>query len=251
MRLRLLLSLVLLSGTLSSALACGTIRLWHEKYFAGPTDYERLDALKFLHCEPIVQQYKGSHEDMALLLSMLDNAMARRGENAEKRERYEALVLKNYFVFGLYKGSDEVVEHSMLQDAIGRLLGVDYFPFNRTFREQVGPSLAIFRPFDTYFTTEEYVVEIQTQVEALRKALIAEVNYTVSATLQGHEGPFQISVAGTNDRILNQFVPTTLNLMGTVRQQITLPDPCVCEWENAGQNLANYVTQFGHGPHYQ
>ena len=43
--------------------------------YGNQSDINRLDALKFLHCQPVVDQFEGSDEDLALLDSVLYNAL--------------------------------------------------------------------------------------------------------------------------------------------------------------------------------
>ena len=237
-RISILLGICLLP---TLAEACGTIKMWHQKYYEATTDTERLDALKFLHCEPIVANFHFETEETALLLQLVDNAMSRAGLVSQYAHAYQSYAAKVYLVYGLYRGSDDVIQHAMVQEEVGQFFGVEYFPFDPEFKTRVGEHLAIFRPFGTFYETMDYVQVLDRQFRALKQALDRPVAFSTQdqLTTQGH--PVTVSVSGDVDRAMNMFFPKTLELSGTIEQTIAIPNNCLCEWNGTGQAVLHNI----------
>ncbi len=80
---------------------CGSISGWTEKYFDATKDESRLDALKFIHCQPVLDQFTGDAQQVQLLDSLLTDALNNRDE-IESPDKYVInLVFKNYVRFDL------------------------------------------------------------------------------------------------------------------------------------------------------
>lgn len=154
--------------------ACGTIRLWHQQYFEATTDEGRLNALKFLHCTPVVQRYLQQREGTDLLLTIIDHALTLGNHNTQIAAAYRLLAIKNYMVFELFSGSDDMVSHTFLQDQIGKALGWQYFRFDLNFKTSVGLFLPIFQPFQNYETGADYHQTLRRQVDQLKRAYSTE-----------------------------------------------------------------------------
>jgi len=88
-----------------SVLLCGSIEDWSSKFFNAKNDTEQLDALKFLHCQPVVDSFDGDDDQLALLDSTIYNALMT-SELIEAPDKYVAnLCFKNYVRFELNKYS--------------------------------------------------------------------------------------------------------------------------------------------------
>ena len=83
------------------ALFCGSINDWSEKYYAAGDDAQRFDALKFIHCQPVVDQFTGDSTDVSTLDKMLVDALQNK-ETVKGPDKYVInLVFKNYVRFKL------------------------------------------------------------------------------------------------------------------------------------------------------
>lgn len=94
---------LLIIFTISSlSLFCGTISGWTERYFnAADNHEEKLDALKFIHCQPVVDQFDSDRTDLVLLDSLLMDALSKR-DSIEGPEKYVInLIFKTYVRFNL------------------------------------------------------------------------------------------------------------------------------------------------------
>jgi hypothetical protein len=85
---------------------CGTISSWTDHFFQASSDEERLDALKFIHCQPIIDSFNGGSEDLKRLDSLLTTALKNREEIISSDKYVINLVFKNYVRFDLeeYEG---------------------------------------------------------------------------------------------------------------------------------------------------
>ncbi|MEL6533893.1 MAG: hypothetical protein AAFQ98_00710 [Bacteroidota bacterium] len=227
LRTTLLLGLLSLSPSLW---ACGTIKMWHQRYFEAISDTDRLNALKFLHCEPVVKQYKGHEEDLKLLLEVVENALIRSQTGSEHAEEYRLLAVKNYMVFGLFGIGDAVVQHTLVQDRVAKALGVEYFPFDASFRERTNSFSPIFYPFTDFFTTPDYIARVEQQVNMLMRSTKEKQSVAFTTIFNDAGEELNIRVTGTTDKFLNLLYPTEIQLAGAVEQTLSLPEDCVCEW---------------------
>lgn len=88
-------------SSLLITLFCGSINDWSDKYYKADDDIKRLDALKFIHCQPVVDQFKGDSLDIQKLDKLLVDALKEK-ENIKGPDKYVInLVFKNYVRFDL------------------------------------------------------------------------------------------------------------------------------------------------------
>ena len=90
-----------------TAAPCGTIDLWSKQYTSAKTTDEKLNALKFIHCDPVVNEYIKNGMplvDQDKLYAMYTDALMKSKQlNMNKSDRYTAdLVMKGYINFKLY-----------------------------------------------------------------------------------------------------------------------------------------------------
>lgn len=105
--MRVLLFLLFLVPLCSNA--CGTIETWTRSYKLADSDEDRLNALKFIHCDVIVEAYLNDApiEDVSKLYEMLNDAIRRvdegKWQDKAAAEYARNLVLKNYMRFRLFE----------------------------------------------------------------------------------------------------------------------------------------------------
>ncbi|MDX5320328.1 MAG: hypothetical protein LPK45_04520 [Bacteroidota bacterium] len=107
----LLISFFFLSLGGQLAMACGTVPGWFEVYKKAERPDDRLDALKFLHCDPVLKLYaKNQAKESAILIRFLEQAISdldsQKLNFQGEREYAEDLILFNIVRFHLL-GSEE------------------------------------------------------------------------------------------------------------------------------------------------
>jgi hypothetical protein len=108
------LSVLLCSISYQASGFCGTVRMWHDKYFEAKSNDSRLDALMFLHCQPVVDGFIGTNEQTDLLVSMLTAALPSYGQDNTSESRYRLhLVVKNVARFRLWDSRADKVDRLM------------------------------------------------------------------------------------------------------------------------------------------
>lgn len=101
-------SITMMLGMLISSSSfsfCGTIEMWHEEYFDAQTMRQKLDALKFIHCQPVVDSYAETPRQVSLLTELLLSALELSETSAEASTNapyIHDLVFKNIMRFGLW-----------------------------------------------------------------------------------------------------------------------------------------------------
>lgn len=91
----------LLINTLLLIIFCGSIDSWTEKYFNSSNDESKLDALKYIHCQSIVDQFSGNAQEVKLLDSLLTSALNNRNTIKCPDKYIINVVFKNYVRFDL------------------------------------------------------------------------------------------------------------------------------------------------------
>jgi hypothetical protein len=93
---------------------CGTVALWCKNYEAATSEEERLNALKFIHCEPVISSFfsgGSSLNDRTLLTKLYLSALKNYGK---KNDYVTDLVLKGFINFKLFEhkeaGINEIIK---------------------------------------------------------------------------------------------------------------------------------------------
>lgn len=88
---------------------CGTIEMWHSRYFEAKTEEQKHDALMFIHCQPVVDSFEETESQNKLLAELLLTALkaAEEDNSGSNEARYTRdLVIKNLVRFKAWKIKD-------------------------------------------------------------------------------------------------------------------------------------------------
>ena len=99
-------------------LNCGSITSWSKEFYNAQNDAVKLDALKFIHCESIVDEFNGDTDKVIALDSLLTQALLHRETIASPDKYVINLVFKNYVRFDL-EDYDNLTITSMLAKGAG------------------------------------------------------------------------------------------------------------------------------------
>ena len=164
---KLLLTLSIFIGSLAMAHACGTVKMWHDRYFEANTAEERLDALKFIHCQPVVSAYNASPNQVNLLSTLLLTAMESTEDvfDGSVNVRYTRdLVIKNIIRFSLWK------EDNAQLDTLFRVLAQQHNKSARELRDlmrKVPASAAIHNDNNLGDPHSSYAGQVREEVLAM------------------------------------------------------------------------------------
>lgn len=107
--------------------ACGSVDIWHSNYFKAESQKDNLDALMFLHCDPVVDGYRNDSAETAKLVELLTDALHRAdslGSNQIETATFmRNLVLKNYVRFKLYE--TPYTQQTPLLNKLSQVWGVE------------------------------------------------------------------------------------------------------------------------------
>ncbi|MCB0738751.1 MAG: hypothetical protein KDC92_14650 [Bacteroidetes bacterium] len=106
--------------------ACGTVKIWANKYFDATNEEQKLDALKFMNCDPVIKEFKTTRDTYLLVKTMRHARLwadSLHGANNDSLAEYvQHLLTKMFLRFKVYQFPDSaVVEqwHSYFSTAYG------------------------------------------------------------------------------------------------------------------------------------
>ncbi len=145
---------------------CGTVALWCKNYEAATSEEERLNALKFIHCEPVISSFfsgGSSFNDRTLLTKLYLSALKNYGK---KNDYVTDLVMKGFINFKLFEYKDTGVnEITKMLSAHYKILSSELIKACTGLKE----SNAIFNVGNVGLSHSEYHILIRKEVRDILK----------------------------------------------------------------------------------